>query len=72
MAKDAKESSSKSAKKVPSKKRKKEEEADKLHKCKYCKRMVTHESKDCLKNPGNKATWPEWFEVKPPQKNDKH
>ena len=67
MAKDAKESSSKSAKK-PAKKRKKEEESVKLHKCKYCKKMVTHESKDCWKNPGNKGKRPEWFEDKPPQK----
>ena len=35
-----------------------------LHKCKYCKKMVTHEAKDCWSKPGNEDKIPSWIKSK--------
>ena len=61
-------SKSTSASDSKKKKRKKRNESDdeekKLHKCKYCKKMVTHDSKDCWEKPGNKDKKPSWMKKK--------
>ena len=36
----------------------------KLHKCKYCKKMVTHDDDDCWEKPGNKHLKPSWAKSK--------
>ena len=36
----------------------------KLHKCKYCKKMVTHDDDDCWEKPGNKHLKPSWAKNK--------
>ena len=38
-----------------------EEEVKGLHKCKYCKKMVTHEANDCWEKPGNEHKKPRKF-----------
>jgi len=38
-----------------------EKEENKLHKCKYCKRMVTHKSDNCWEKPGNEHLKPSWL-----------
>ena len=35
-----------------------------LHKCKHCKKMVTHEAKDCWMKPGNESKMPAWMKNK--------
>ena len=43
------------------KERSKENETTGLHKCKYCKKMVTHDDDDCWEKPGNeKLVKPRW------------
>ena len=35
-----------------------------LHKCKYCKKMVTHDEDDCWEKPGNENKKPSWMRGK--------
>ena len=35
-----------------------------LHKCKYCKKMVTHNDEDCWEKPGNENKKPSWISNK--------
>ena len=42
-------------------KQKSNEEENKLHKCKYCKKMVTHEPDKCWEKPGNEQLKPNWM-----------
>ena len=63
---------------IPTKRKRKErtEKAEnKLHKCKYCKKMVTHEPQDCWEKPGNEDNKPNWMKkrkfTKHPQENKK-
>ena len=62
---------------VPRKnKRKKESEGkhkknNKLHKCKYCKKMVTHDDNDCWEKPGNESKKPAWMNQRPSKRSKK-
>ena len=61
---------------VPRKnKRKRESEnkpkKNKLHKCKYCKKMVTHDDNDCWEKPGNEDKKPAWMNQRPNKKSRK-
>ena len=38
-----------------------DQEESKLQKCNFCKKMVTHEAKDCWEKPGNEDKKPKWM-----------
>ena len=43
---------------------KEEPEEKKLHRCKYCKKLVTHKVDDCWEKPGNEDKKPGWLKKK--------